>query len=322
MSDILRFKSHLVVEKGIMVRTAEDYCQTIKRFIRQTNISNPSKDQVIDYLMDYHSKGYSYSYITNTTLALEHYLGFLGIQHKFDRPRKPKIAVEDWLTEQEIARMFVFCRNIREQTMLALLAYTGIRNLELCNLLVKNINFQSKTIFIKAGKGLKDGSVCISPIALDIINQYLDEYPRDSNETLLYSITGQREGMMMRQGAVRKHIKTIAKRSGIDRRVWVHLFRHSLAMNMLIKGCDIYSVKSQLRHEFLSTTEIYIKSNPQILRNNYEVFVPQYVWSISTQTNANAVFSRGYNNSSNRYHNDNRSKRLSGKKGQKSGIRY
>lgn len=46
----------------------------------------------------------------------------------------------------------------------------------------------------------------------------------------------------------------------------------SNAMNMLLRGCDLYSVKEQMRHEFISTTEIYIKSNPQTLRNNYQIF--------------------------------------------------
>ena len=273
-----RFRSYLIVEKGIGDITANGYLGSLRRFYEATKIFQPDREDVVEYLMGYHERGYSYSYIVNTTLALEHYLGFLGKEVRFERPRKPKLRVEDWLTEQEIARMFVFCWNVREAAILAMLSYTGIRNNELCELLVKNVNFEAQAVFIKAGKGLKDGVVCIAPVALNILMEYLKQYPRKPEETLLFSITGTRAGEKMRTCAIRKHVKKIARRAGIERRIWPHLFRHSLAMNMLLRGCDLYSVKEQMRHEFISTTEIYIKSNPQILRNNYPIFVPQYVW--------------------------------------------
>lgn len=289
MINYKRFRSYLIVERGIGDLTARAYMDTIRRFYEATGLFEPDKDDVINYLMEYHEKGYSYSYIVNTTLALEQYLDFIGKNIRFERPRKPKVRVEDWLTEQEIARMFVFCRNIREQALLCVLAFTGIRNLEACNLLVRNINFESQTVFIKAGKGLKDGVVCIAPIALNVIMEYLKTYPRKSDETLFYSITGARENKKLRQSAIRKHVKTIAKRAGLNRRIWPHLFRHSLAMNMLLRGADLYSVKEELRHEFISTTEIYVKSNPAILRNNYPIFVPQYIWGMP-------IFSKTPNN--------------------------
>lgn len=286
-----RFKSFLVVERGIMPDTANDYLATIRRFHESTGIAQPVKDDVVNYIMEFHEKGYSYSHIVNTTLALERYTEFLGNPFRLDRPRKPRTKVEDWLTEQEIARIFVSCKSIREQCIIALLAYTGIRNKELCNLKVRDVNFESQTVFIKAGKGLKDGTVCIAPVALDIVYEYLKAYDRQPNETILFSITGSRKGEKMRTGAIRKHVKKLAKRAGIERRVYPHLFRHSLAMNLLLKGADVYTVKEQLRHEFISTTERYLKSSPDILGNNYPIFVPQYVWGYSVaKRQPNCVF--------------------------------
>ncbi len=278
MPNYHRFKSYLVIEKGIGDLCANEYLDSVRRFYEATGLFEPAKDDIINYMMTYHEKGFSYSYTVNTMLSLEHYMAFIGQELKMQRPRKPNTKVEDWLTEQEMARLFVYCKNVREQTILVLLAYTGIRNLELCSLLTRNINFESQTVFIKAGKGLKDGVVCIAPVALGVIMEYLKEYPRRPEETLLFSIEGNRYSEKMRPGAIRKHVKIIAERAGINRRIFPHLFRHSLAMNMLSRGCDIYSVKEQLRHVFISTTERYIASNPQIMRNNYQVFVPQYQW--------------------------------------------
>lgn len=278
MINYRRFKTYLIVERGIGDRCANSYLGAIRRFYEATKLFEPDRDDIFEYMMMFHEKGYSYSHTVNTMLALEHYSNYIGKEIRMQRPRKPKLRIEDWLTEQEIARMFVCCKNIREKTIIALLAYTGIRNEELCKLKVKNIKIENQTIFIKAGKGLRDGVVCIAPPAVNIVSNYLKEYPRKSDKTLLFSIEGNRMGEEMRTGALRKHVHLIAKRAGINKRVYPHLFRHSLGMNMLLKGCDIYSVKEQLRHTFLSTTEIYIASNPQIMKNNYQVFVPNYYW--------------------------------------------
>src|SRR5256885_103921 len=109
--------------------------------------------------MQFYTANKSYSHIINTTLALERYSEFLGTPIHLGRPNKPKRIVAGTLTEAEIARMFSICRNIRERALLGMLAYTGIRNLELCNLHVKDIDFQNNTVFIKGGKGQKDGIV-------------------------------------------------------------------------------------------------------------------------------------------------------------------
>src|SRR5260221_2546394 len=278
MIDYVRFTSHLIVERGIGSICAASYVGSVKRFVIATGKEIPTKDDVINYLMGFYTSNKSYSHITNTTLALERYCEFLGTPIKLGRPKKPKRIVVGTLTETEIARMFSVCRNIRERALLGILAYTGIRNLELCNLPVKDIDFQNNTVFIKGGKGQKDGIVCISSDCLTVIKEYLQEYPRKDDETLFFTIARNKKHDRLHTSAVRKFIKKLAKRAGIQKRVWPHLFRHSLAMNMLMKGCDIYSIREQLRHSYISTTFIYIHSNPKIMQNKYQVFCPSYMW--------------------------------------------
>lgn len=278
MIDYLRFTSYLIVEKGIGSICASGYCQGVKRFVKATGIEEPTKDDAIKYLMGFYSANKSYSHIVNTCLALERYSKFLGAPYKLGRPNKPKKIITGTLTEIEIARMFCFCANIREKAILGLLAFTGIRNLELCRLLVKDIDFRNNTVFIKGGKGHKDGIVCVSPSCLLVVKEYLQHYPRKSEETLFFSVALNRKDDFIRTGTVRKLVKKTAKRAGIQKRVWPHLFRHSLAMNMLLKGCDIYSIREQLRHSYIDTTLIYVHSNPQVMQNRYQIFCPNYIW--------------------------------------------
>jgi integrase/recombinase XerD len=278
MIDYVRLHSYLIVEKGIGSICAASYVGAIKRFVKTTSIENPTKDDLINYLVDFYTSNKSYSHITNTVLALERYCEYLGTPIKLGRPHKPKRIVTGTLTETEIARMFSFCKNIRERAILGILAYTGIRNLELCNLKVNAIDFENNTVFIKGGKGLKDGIVCIAPECLGIIREYLKAHPREATATLFFTVAINRKHEKLHPSAIRKFIKILAKRAGIQKRVWPHLFRHSLAMNMLMKGCDIYSIREQLRHSYISTTFVYIHSNPTIMQNKYQVFCPSYLW--------------------------------------------
>lgn len=278
MVDYERFKSYLIVEKGIGNICSDSYSQAIKRFIKNTAIETPTKDDAIKYIMGFYSENKSYSHIVNTCLALERYTDFLGKPIKLGRPKKPKKIITGTLTETEMARMFAFCKNIREKTLLGVLAYTATRNLELCRLLVKDIDFRSNTVFIRGGKGHKDGLVFVSPACLDIIKEYIQHYRRKEEQTLFFSVAPNRKDDLLRTDAVRKTIKKIAKRAGIQRRIWPHLFRHSLAMNMLAKGCDIYSIREQLRHSYIDTTLIYVHSSPQVMQNRYQIFCPNYMW--------------------------------------------
>lgn len=56
-----------------------------------------------------------------------------------------------------------------------------------------------------------------------------------------------------------------------------HLFRHSLAANMLDRGAGIYTIKEQLGHEHLVTTALYLHSAQQRRAAEYAMFAPAYV---------------------------------------------
>lgn len=278
MVDYIHLKSYLMVKKGIGDTCALSYIGTVKRFIKATGIEKPTEDDAIKYMMTFYEAKKSYNHIINTCLGLERYSEYNGNPFHLGRPRKPKRIIKDTLTEQEIARMFVFCRNIREKALLAVLSYSGIRNIELCHLKVQDVSFQENTLYVKGGKGVKDGIICVSGACIEIIREYLRAYPRRHDQTLFFSIAENKAADKLKQEAVRKHIRKIAKRAGIEKRVYPHLMRHSLAINMLLHGADLYTVQQQLRHSDITTTLTYVYSNTKIMQNRYQIFAPNYIW--------------------------------------------
>jgi len=76
---------------------------------------------------------------------------------------------------------------------------------------------------------------------------------------------------------LRKLIKVVAHRAKIAKRVYPHLLRHSLAVNLLIRGANIVLIQQQLRHSLLETTMHYINSIVFGFKNEYEKYVPSYI---------------------------------------------
>jgi len=76
---------------------------------------------------------------------------------------------------------------------------------------------------------------------------------------------------------LRKLVHVVAKRAGIQKRVWPHLFRHSLATNMLVRGAHILAIKEQLGHAFVETTMVYLHAAPIAMQAQYRFFAPSYL---------------------------------------------
>ena len=110
--------------------------------------------------------------------------------------------------------------------------------------------------------------------AAQIVSKYLSEYPREDNERLITTLI---RGNQYAGWDLRKRVKVVARRAGIEKRVFPHLFRHSLATNLIKNGANVTSVQNQLRHEDLRTTMVYVRTFPQRVQDEVQYFVPRYL---------------------------------------------
>ena len=181
-----------------------------------------------------------------------------------------------------------------EQRLFAQLLYgTGMRITEGLQLRVKDIDFEQRTIVIRAGKGGKDRSVMLP---LTLVPALRDQLAR---ARVLWSTDGEagRSGVSMpgaldrkypragaswawfwvfpqtdhsvdpRSGVVRRHhmydqtfqraFKRAVERVGVNKPATPHTLRHSFATHLLQAGYDIRTVQELLGHSDVSTTMIY-----------------------------------------------------------------
>ena len=269
-----KFEEYLMVDKGLSDVTAEGYCRTLSIALRRMRKFCPQYENIKEYMLWMYKEKYSYSYIVNSSLALEHYTKFKGIEIKLGRPKKPRYLVKNVLSEAEVSRMINATESIRIKALFCTLVFSGLRNSEVCSLRVSDVDVGQNQLRVNEGKNFKARYVNIAGECSKVLAEYLKEYPRENDAYLFTTLV---KGTKLAGGDLRKHVRTLAVRANIGRRVYPHLLRHSLATNLLNRGASLMMIKEQLGHVFYESTLIYAVSMPFRTKSEYDYCKPAYL---------------------------------------------
>lgn len=252
---------------GLGPVTVEGYEKMIRKFIKDTGEVFPHPQSITDAIMSFHQKGMSFSHIRNFRIAAQWYMKFWGTPIRLLKSRKPKRVIRDFLTQEEVRALLKACRSLRETAMVATLAYSGLRSRELSRLTVSDVDFDHDNLLVRDGKGLKDRIVFISQRCGEILRTYIQQTQKAAQD-LLFSND---------PGIMRRTLGRIAKRSGLAKRIHPHIFRHNLATNLLMNGCDLLTIQKELGHSSIKTTLLYLQFTPEMFRRKYDAFCPRYL---------------------------------------------
>lgn len=267
-----RFALYLAVDKGLGKKTVDLDVRITRRFLEESGTPNVTHDCFREYVRRMYEKGVSHSHSANTLTAIEWYFKFLGVPIHFERPRKRIRIVEETLTEAEVAVLIDACKDSREKAVLSILAYSGARNDEICKVKVGDVDFGNGFIRV-IGKGNKERIAFITGDCVNVVMKYLAEFPRKAHE---YLFTTVRHGFQMDPCFIRRMVSRITRRTKVEKRVHPHLFRHSLATNMLDRGANPVTIQEQLGHAHLVTTMIYVHSRKRRVEAEYRIYAPSY----------------------------------------------
>jgi integrase/recombinase XerD len=70
-------------------------------------------------------------------------------------------------------------------------------------------------------------------------------------------------------------VKNLAKKSGLNKNISPHTFRHSFATHLVDGGADLRAVQEMLGHESIITTEIYTHLSKDYLKQTITDFHPR-----------------------------------------------
>jgi site-specific recombinase XerD len=184
----------------------------------------------------------------------------------------------------------------RDEALLALLIYAGLRVQEICDLQLRDLDVGGGTITVRSGKAGKARRVPLHQDAQRLLRRYLESVrcPEGSpaigsdqeRERLLVGIAVTMKGQPIKVGitqrVAQRTVQQLGKRAAqqlhaeaqrerdivrseylmdLARRleaVTPHILRHSLARRMLERGAQLPEVQRVLGHSRLSTTGIYL----------------------------------------------------------------
>jgi site-specific recombinase XerD len=147
----------------------------------------------------------------------------------------------------------------RDYAILLLLARLGLRACEIVSLTLDDIHWQVGEINIH-GKGNRSALLPLPSDVGEAVAAYLEkDRPTCSTRRVFIRMRAPRRGFANSE-AISTIVARTLKRAGIDSpHTGAHLFRHTLATEMLRQGAALTDIALLLRHRSINTTTLYAK---------------------------------------------------------------
>ena len=170
---------------------------------------------------------------------------------------KQEYIIREPLSIENIERLRMNCRTIRERALVEFLLATGMRVSEIQKVNVPDLNFDSNKLKT-LGKGNKERVVLFNDRCKLYIKEYL--HKRTTTDIALF-VSERSPYKRLSVRAIQKILKNISLRKDFECSIFPHKLRHTFATNMFRQGADLKTVQFLLGHKNISTTQIYTKTN-------------------------------------------------------------
>jgi integrase/recombinase XerD len=238
--------------------TIKSYSDSLSFFFRYLDNKDPNlidNNDLEHFNKNYILKnGYSISFQKQVINAIKLFNQFNKLQalviDEIEQPFNEK-SLPVVFSLEEVERILNSVINIKHKTMLTLIYSCGLRQGELINLRVRDVDSDRMVVHIKKAKGNKDRVVPLSKVMLEKLRIYARLYkPND----LLF--TG-RDGGTYSGTSLRAVFKQATAKAKIKKKSTLHTLRHSYATHLLEGGVNLRYIQEALGHSSPKTTQIY-----------------------------------------------------------------
>lgn len=170
--------------------------------------------------------------------------------------------------------------SIRDKAIVVMLLTTGMRNTELRDLRLKDLDFNQNCIYVRMGKGHKPRTVPFAKIAQDAVNEYLTcgyRPEKASPSDYLFGSDNDKNGVstagkewhiissVALNEAVKKYVKILT-----GKEIHCHTLRHCYTALCDHLGVSLRDISATLGHASIRTTEyvyLYVLDKKQAAQN-------------------------------------------------------
>jgi integrase/recombinase XerC/integrase/recombinase XerD len=271
--------------KGLSESTLRAYGKDISSwldFLNQQGLcpEEAGRDDARLYISTLSMRQMASSTINRTLSSLKSYYKYLeahgfikGNPFTTVRSMKKPQTLPVFLTNREIGILLEYVEGsgftgTRDRCLFEMLYSTGCRVSELCSLTADSV---VKNQILIRGKGGKQRFVFIGEKARKSLDEYIplrDERLRKKGMTVTALILDE-QGLGLTTRGVYYILQKYMRKSGLNRKIGPHAFRHAFATEILNEGADIRIVQEMLGHASLSTTQVYTHTGIERIRQVY-----------------------------------------------------
>lgn len=255
MQDYLSQLSRELRQRNYSPRTVEIYSNCLRFFLKwiDHDVSIISREKVLDFILYLQKQGKAPKTINLYKEVIKFFCSqILAVSISMDiKLSKESKKLPIVLSRFEIQRILDTVVNRKHKTLLSLAYGAWLRVSEVVRILVGDINFDQKTLHLKAAKGQKD-RITILPVKI------IEDLKRLMNGKWWSDFLFHSEQWGAITTRTAQHIFQHAlQKSGIMKKASFHSLRHSFATHLLENGTDIRYIQVLLWHSSLKTTQMY-----------------------------------------------------------------
>ncbi len=293
------FTSYLSSQRGISDNTIDNYRNTfVQLLLYFKNVLNISSDKIkmedmtVKLVTDFlnwleNSRHVSISTRNNRLAGIKSFFKYVSYHYpeyleqctliREIEFKKNETKPINYLTIDAIKHLFTTFdannkKDLRNLCVVMLLYESGARVSELTHIKTFELNLTAPHKLVLHGKGNKTRYIPIDLTVISYIKRYIEVYEIDTDDYLFMNAQGQK---LTREG-ISYIVKKCFKRAQSLRpdlypdNISPHSLRHSKGMHLLENGVNQIYIRDFLGHVSVTTTEIYAKANPEVMRKHIE----------------------------------------------------
>ena len=291
------FLTHLKIDRNYSEKTIKSYGEDIDKFfdfLMKEDIMMDDVDQIVirNFLTEELNSGVGKRSCKRRLSSLRHFYKFLV--HKgyvennpflYIAAPKTEIKYPHALYKEQVREILTENAKrsddlmIRDQAILSLLYFTGMRASELVSLDTQSVNLNQRMVFVH-GKGNKDRYIPFTEECKKDLNRYLTicrpelfaKAPEGKASSALFlNNNGQR---LTTRGLEYIHDSSEIK-TGLFVGLHPHILRHSFATHLLENGADLRVIQELLGHESINATQVYTHVTEEAMAKEYAAAFPR-----------------------------------------------
>ena len=283
------FLDHLLHVRHYSPQTVHSYQEDIDLFCEYifkegTLMEDVDVISIRNFLTEELARGISKRSCKRRLSSLRHFYKYMvNVGYMKDNPfifidaPKTETKYPHALYKEQIQEMFK--RNLertdplknRDQAILYLLYYSGMRAAELVGLDVQSVSLKERVVRV-LGKGNKERIIPFTSDCQKVVKEYIEHERKDllkKSKNLTPALFLNSKGERLTTRGLEYILDSIEEKTGLFVGLHPHVLRHSFATHLLENGADLRVIQELLGHESINATQVYTHVTEEAMKETY-----------------------------------------------------